>query len=119
MNASEQIEMAKAYVALSNAHRLEFILPLLAEQAVYHSAYVGTFEGRPAIGEMMTGFFARFPDGYWTVPEYRWVGDGTVEFAFVMTATEASTGQAIERRGIETLAFTDDGRMARLEVRDP
>ncbi|HRY16271.1 MAG TPA: nuclear transport factor 2 family protein, partial [Candidatus Competibacteraceae bacterium] len=94
MNTLEQIELTKAYVALSNAHRLEFILPLFAEQALYHSTFVGEFTGRSAIHSMMTDFFARFPDVYWTVTEYRSVDESTVEFAFTMTATAAATGQA-------------------------
>ena len=118
MNALEQIELAKAYVALSNAHRLELILPLFAEQAIYHSTFVGEFTGRSAIHAMMTDFFTRFPDVYWTVTEYRSVDERTVEFTFTMTATAAATGQAVQRQARETLEFTDAGLIARLSVSD-
>jgi hypothetical protein len=118
MNTLEQIELAKAYVALSNAHRLEFILPLFAEQALYDSTFVGAFTGRSAIHSMMADFFARFPDVYWTVTEYRSVDERTVEFAFTMTATAAATGQAVQRQARETLEFTDTGLIARLSVND-
>jgi hypothetical protein len=118
MNALEQIELAKAYVALSNAHRLEFILPLFAEQAIYHSTFVGEFTGRSAIHSMMTDFFARFPDVYWTVTEYRSVDERTVAFAFTMTATAAATGQVVQREARETLEFTDAGFIARITVND-
>lgn len=34
MSNAEQIELVKAYVALSNAHRVELISPMLAASAV-------------------------------------------------------------------------------------
>ena len=117
MNESEKIELAKAYVALSNAHRLEFILHMFADKAVYRSSYVGEFKGRNAIGEMMADFFSRFPDVRWSVQEYRYTGKGIVGFEFVMTATEASTGNQIERQGLEEIEFTDEGLISRLNVK--
>jgi hypothetical protein len=91
---------------------------LFAEQALYHSTFVGEFTGRAAIRSMMTDFFARFPDVYWTVTEYRSVDERTVEFTFTMTATAAATGQAVQRQARETLEFTDAGLIARLSVND-
>jgi hypothetical protein len=118
MTPAEQIELAKAYVALSNAHRLALVLPFFAEEAIYRSTYVGEFAGKPAIGQMMTDFFARFPDVYWTVAEYRNVGEHCVEFAFIMTATAVATGQPVRRQAVETLEFTDEGLIVGVEVRD-
>ena len=116
VDPAEQIALAQAYVALSNAHRVDLIRPMLADAVTYHSVNVGRFEGGDAIGEMMTGFFARFPDVAWDVGEYRCAGDGTVEFHFVMTATDADSGESIERAGLETIAFTDEGFISRIEV---
>jgi hypothetical protein len=118
MNALEQIEFAKAYVALSNAHRLDLILPLLTETAVYQSVVVGDFIGCSAIRQMMADFFARFPDVYWTVTEYRSVDEQTVELTFAMSATAAATGQAVQRQARETLEFTNAGFIARVMVSD-
>jgi hypothetical protein len=117
MNESEQIESAKAYVALSNAHRLEFILPMFADGATYHSPHVGEFIGRNAIGEMMADFFSRFPDVRWNALEYRCTEKGVVRFKFEMFATEALTGKSVERRGTERIEFTDEGHISRLEVK--
>lgn len=116
VSPAEQIALARAYVDLSNAHRVDFILPMLADAVTYLSANVGRFEGGDAIGGMMAGFFARFPDVAWDVREYRYVGDGNVEFDFVMTATDGETGESIERKGLETIAFTDEGFVSRIEV---
>ena len=119
MNESEEIEFVKAYVALSNAHRLTLILPMFAEEAVYRSSYVGEFDGRGAIGDMMGDFFSRFPDVCWKVPEYRPAGKRAVDFEFVMTATETLTGNNIERNGLERIEFTEDGLISLLEVTSP
>jgi hypothetical protein len=117
VNETEKVELAKAYVALSNAHRLGLILPMFAEGATYHSSAVGEFTGRAAIGEMRGGFFSRFPDVRWSVEAYRYTENGAVEFGFVMTATEAETGNRIERKGMEKIVIGDHGQISYLEVR--
>ena len=66
MTEIESIELARAYVALSNAHRVDLILPLFHAEAVYLSSAIGEFIGAQAIGTMMRGFFNSYPDVYWT-----------------------------------------------------
>ena len=117
LSESERIDLANAYVALSNAHKVEFIIPMFSEKGTYRSAHVGEFKGRAAIGYMMSDFFTRFPDVRWNVPAYRCIGKSTIEFDFEMTATEELTGSQIERRGIEEIEFSDDGLIFRLEVK--
>jgi hypothetical protein len=117
MNPFERTELAKAYVALSNAHQLSLILPMFTEQSIYHSVHTGEFKGRDAIGKMMGDFFSRYPDVCWRVPEYRSAGSSAMEFEFVMTATEALTGKRLERKGTEQIEFSDEGFIVYLEVR--
>jgi hypothetical protein len=105
----EQIELAKAYVALSNAHALTFILPMFSDSARYQSSSVGEFEGRDAIGKMMADFFKRFPDVNWQVASFRHGTENLVEFKFIMSACEAATGNRIERCGLEQIEFSKDG----------
>jgi ketosteroid isomerase-like protein len=114
---TETLEVAKAYVALSNAHRLELILSMFADQAIYCSPHVGEFKGRDSIGEMMAEFFSRFPDVRWTVLSYACTQKGVVEFEFEMTATEALNGKKVGRRGKERIEFADEGQIVRLEVK--
>jgi hypothetical protein len=116
MNEVEQIELAKAYVALSNSHKLDFVFPMFAENAVYYSAFTGEFEGKDAIAGMMINFFTNFPDVRWMVEEFWYIGEQTVGFEFVMTATEVSTGVRFEREGVEKIEFMDEGLIRRLEV---
>jgi hypothetical protein len=117
-NSSELIEVTRAYVALSNAHRLDWILPMFDQQATYLSAYVGEFRGRDAIAGMMADFFSRYPNVRWQVGEYKYLADNTVGFNFDLVATDRQTGELVERSAYEQLKFSEDGYIERLEVRN-
>ena len=110
------VDLARLYVERSNLHDLDLILPMFDEKGSYHSAYVGTFEGRNAIGAMMRGFFKRFPNVTWEAREYQSGPDSSVEFEFVMHATNRETGERIERHGSERIVFTVSGLITYLEV---
>jgi hypothetical protein len=43
MTEIEATELAHAYVALSNAHRVDLIGPMFADDAVYYSSAVGGY----------------------------------------------------------------------------
>ena len=116
MDANNYIDLAKSYVALSNKHNLKLIEPMFEQNATYHSSYFGTFTGVQEISKMMVGFFSRFPDVYWEVAEYQQVENGTVAFAFVMTGTDAATGELVKRSGFEQISFTLDGLINHIEV---
>jgi hypothetical protein len=119
LNRSEYIELAKAYVALSNAHKLDLIFPMFIESASYQSSSVGSFEGKADIENMMSNFFTSFPDVHWQVAEYRYAIERRVEFDFVMTATNAQSGEKIERRGLETIQFNKEGFITSIRVEIP
>jgi len=115
MTAVESIELAKAYVALSNAHRVELILPMFAAEAVYTSTAVGEFSGPIAIGDMMQGFFVRYPDVFWLAENYRF-DNGKVTFDFGMQASAADSGEQLQRQGVERIEFDRRGLIRKLEV---
>lgn len=119
MSKKEAIERAKNYVALSNAHDLPHIKPLFAADATYHSAYFGGYKGSTAIHAMMTDFFTRFPDAHWEAPEYRPIEDNGAEFDFVMTGMDASSGERVQRQGLERIYFTPDGLIKHIAVCKP
>ncbi|MFK8069064.1 MAG: nuclear transport factor 2 family protein [Gammaproteobacteria bacterium] len=116
MNKQEQIELAKAYVALSNTHKINLILPLLSEDIFYSSTSVGEFIGKNAVEEMMNGFFTRFPDVHWEVNDYQYSEDRIVSFDFVMAAKNIETDEQIERKGLENIIFSDEGMIKKIKV---
>jgi ketosteroid isomerase-like protein len=119
MNSDAHIDLAKDYVAQSNTHDLSRILRMFHDTATYTSPHVGQFSGREEIGEMMKKFFDAYPDVEWEVAEYHKIGDAIVEFEFLMRATEAETGDRIERDGIERIEFTEPGLISHVAIRRP
>ena len=115
MTDTELTELARAYVALSNAHNLSLIAQMFNENSIYTSTAVGQFNGRTAIREMMRDFFARYPDVYWQVAEFQSFNN-KVTFDFTMTATQADTTECIERKGVERIEFGSSGIIKVLEV---
>lgn len=111
MTHSKLIELARAYVALSNAHHIEHVLSMLAAGAGYSSTTIGDYRGRAAIGDMMHEFFTRHPDVYWEADDYR-CDDHRVSFDFTMTAD----GDGIRKSGVEHLDFTADGSIKKVTV---
>ena len=115
MTDTELIEMARAYVALANAHRVDLILSLFAAGASYSSNALGNFRGRAAIGDAMHGFFAKYPDVSWQADDFR-CSQNRVSFKFEMHASAAADGVPLERRGLEHIDFTAEGSIKKIEV---
>lgn len=115
MTDSELIELARAYVALSNTHRVDLILSMFAAGAMYSSNTVGEHRGRAAIGDMMHGFFADYPDVYWHADSFQ-CGDHRVSFRFELRASAAADGTVIERSGDEHIEFTAEGSIKKIDV---
>ena len=111
----ECLELAKAYVALSNAHRIELIKPMFSKTSIYRSSAVGEFQGDVAITEMMQKFFATFPDVHWQVAQYE-CRKARVSFEFEMNATNAKTGDQLRRHGNEIIEFDANGLIRELVV---
>jgi nuclear transport factor 2 (NTF2) superfamily protein len=116
MTEIEIIELAHAYVALSNAHRVELIRPMFAADAIYHSSAVGEFQGEDAIIDMMRRFFARYPDVFWLCEDFRCEAN-RVSFDFSLQASDAQSGEQLQRNGIERIEFDAQGLIKRLEVK--
>jgi nuclear transport factor 2 (NTF2) superfamily protein len=116
MTEIEAIELSRAYVALSNTHRVELILPMFSSAAVYNSSAVGEFVGPDKIGEMMKGFFTNYPDVFWLAENYRY-DNNRVTFDFSLQANAAATGEHLQRQGIERIEFDENGLIKKLEVK--
>lgn len=115
MTDTELIELTKAYVALSNSHRVDLIMPMFAAGARYTSPTRDVFRGRAAIGDMTNSFFKRYPDAHLHTSNYR-CDDHRVSFDFTITAIEAATGDRLERSGHEQFEFTADGSIKKITV---
>ena len=115
MTEIEATELAHAYVALSNAHRVDLIGPMFAKDAVYYSSAVGEYQGVESISAMMQTFFARYPDVFWLSEDFSYAAN-RVSFSFSLQAIDAQSGSSLQRSGIEHIDFDPQGRITRLEV---
>jgi hypothetical protein len=113
MTQTELTELARAYVALFNSHRIDLVLSMFAAGANYESDAGSKYRGRAAIGDMMHVFFTDNPDVYWQASNFR-CDDHRVSFDFSMNAGEG--GDAIHREGIEHIDFTADGSIKKVTV---
>ncbi len=116
MNRQQAIDLAKRYVERSNRHALHEVFAMFDPDATYRSSQFGLFEHLDQIREMMAGFFTTFPDVHWTVETYRAEAADTASFEFTMRARNAETGEPVERRGLETITFTEEGLIRHVEV---
>ena len=116
MTEIEINELAHAYVALSNAHRVELIRPMFAADAIYHSSAVGEFQGVDAIIDMMRTFFERYQDAFWLCEHFH-CEMNRVSFDFSLQASDAQSGAQLQRNGIERIEFDDQGMITRLGVK--
>ena len=116
MTEIEISELAHAYVALSNAHRVDLIRPMFAADAIYHSSAVGEFRGVDAIIDMMRTFFTRYADAFWLCEHFR-CEENRVSFDFSLQASDTHDGVQLQRSGIERIEFNDQGLIKRLEVK--
>ena len=115
MTDTELIELAKAYVALSNSHRIDLIMPMFATGARYTTTTGGIFRGRAAIADMTQDYFKRYPNAHLLASKYQ-CSDNRVSFDFTIKANEASSGDSIEHSGNEQLEFTADGSIKKITV---
>ena len=111
MTETELTELAKAYIALSNSHRVDLILPMFAAGAVYSSSTAGDFRGRAAIGDVTHAYFDKHPDVHLQAKNFR-CDDHRVSFDFTLTAD----GGQLRHHGIEHLDFTADGSIKKVIV---
>lgn len=113
MTDNELIELARAYVALGNAHRIDLVLSMFAAGARYESPTLGDYRGRAAIGDMLHGFFSAYPDVHWETSDFR-CEDHRVSFDFSMNSKTGK--ETLQSQGVMHLDFTADGSIKSVTV---
>ena len=111
-----RISLAELYVLRSNDHDVDRIRPLMSESVSYRSSNVGEFRDREPVLSMMAGFFQSYPDVAWETSGYALTADRSVTFNFVLTATNAETGESLNRHGEERIDFDENDLIQHIEV---
>lgn len=90
---------------------------MMAPDAVYVSAGTGgQVDGRDAILNAFRTYFARFTDQVSRDISVERLSPVSARAQWTLTATDGTSGETVERRGVETLTLDDLGRIARVEV---
>lgn len=89
-----------------------------AENAVYGSIKVGALEGRPAIMQAFRRYFDTYPDQVALDELVERVSPMAARAVWSLNATHSKTGEALVRRGEETITFDDTGLIIRVDVTD-
>ena len=104
------IEVAKVYVAASNAHDLSAIEPMLSLNCEYQSSGVGNHVGRETILSMMKKFFADNPTVRWDAENWNTEGGQTAVFDFQFTLDSGSS------TGREWITIDGNGLITQIRV---
>ncbi|MDQ3777931.1 MAG: ester cyclase [Actinomycetota bacterium] len=126
MDGPELREFIDRYNAAWNAHDVDAILEMHAEDSVFENHTTGDLNvGRNAIGEAIRGIFTVFPDlEFETRRQYvrdglvvqEWTARGTHLGKMSRAGLEVEpTGRSVEYRGIDVIPL-EDGFVARKDV---
>jgi ketosteroid isomerase-like protein len=107
-----------AYHAALDAHDVDAVEKLMAENATYESAGIGLVEGRAAITSAIRKYFAAHADHHAWDDSVKQIGPRSARAVWQLTATNDATGEKYHRRGEEEVTFDDEGLVLRVLVVD-
>jgi ketosteroid isomerase-like protein len=107
-----------AYHAALDAHDLDVVEALMAEDATYESAGIGVVIGRDAIISAMRKYFAAHTDHKASDDFVEETSPVSASAVWQLTATSNATGEKFLRRGEETVTFDSAGKVSRVVVID-
>lgn len=114
----DPVELLHRYHAALNDVDLDRVESMFAENAEYLSPGIGAISSRTAIIAAMRSYFAEYPDQVSIDDRVEAVGTDRARSQWRLKATSKSTGEAYVRRGTETIRFTSEGLILRVEVED-
>lgn len=106
------------YHAAINALDFQSIGDAFAENARYASNGVGALCGRAAIVSAFRDYFLVYPDQVAEDSVIETLSPSSARAKWHLTATDAKTGETVERSGVELLHFDGEGRIVAIEVFD-
>jgi ketosteroid isomerase-like protein len=107
-----------AYHAALDAHDVDVVETLMAEDATYESAGIGLVQGREAIISAMRKYFASHTDHHAWDDHVEQTGPQSARSIWHIKATNDATGEHYHRRGEEEVTFDAAGKMMRVVVLD-
>lgn len=116
--SQDPLVLTVRYHAAINALDFTAIEAAFAEDAHYVSNGVGALVGRAAILSAFRDYFLVYPDQVAQDSLVETLSPTLARARWHLTATNNTTGERVERSGIEHLHFDDNGRIVAIEVFD-
>lgn len=106
------------YHALLDAHDVDGVAGLLAPEVRYRSVGLGDVKGREAVLQSMREYFATSPDHQAFDDAVMATGPREAQSLWRLRGTNKRTGVVVERHGIETVTFDENGLVLTIDVED-
>lgn len=107
-----------AYHAALDAHDVDNVAIMMAENATYESPSIGVIIGRVAIIAAMRSYFASHANHHAWDDSVSASSSHSARAVWQLTATNGLTGIKVHRRGEELVTFDDNGKVLRVQVTD-
>jgi hypothetical protein len=114
----DPVAALQSYHAAIDAHDLEKVAAMLAENARYSSDGLGAVVGRDAIIAAMRAYFTGHPDHQSWDDETIKTGAQSARSLWKLKATNKTTGHIVHRHGVENVSFDASGKILTVDVRD-
>ncbi len=114
----DPVAALNTYHAALDAHDVDRVETLMAENATYESAAIGVVRGRDAITSAMRKYFAAHADHHAWDDHVEMIDAKSARAVWQLTATHNDSGEKYHRRGQEELTFDDEGKVLRVVVVD-
>ena len=106
------------YHTALDAHDVDQVEKLMAENATYESAAIGIVVGHVAITSAMRKYFAAHSNHKAWDESIEAIGPRSARAVWRLEATQNVTGEHYSRSGTEEVTFDDDGKVLRVFVTD-
>jgi ketosteroid isomerase-like protein len=114
----DPVEALLAYHKALNDHDVESIAEMVADDMRYQSAGLGELQGKAAFVKSLQDYFETFPDHQACDDAVTNISANIASSVWSLRATHKTTRETVERRGVETISYNDDGKITEIVVVD-
>ena len=115
---NDPVDILRRWHEAINALDFDAIEAFFADDATYGSRKVGALRGRAQIMKAFRDYFAEYPDQVAVDDSFEKIGPNAAKSTWHLTATSATTGEKLIRRGEETIYLDVEGKIERVDVTD-
>ena len=115
---TDPVDVLRRWHEAINALDFDAIETFFAHDATYGSKKVGALRGREEIMKAFRKYFAEYPDQVAVDDSFEKVSLVAAKSTWHLTATSATSGENLIRRGEETIYLNADGKIERVDVTD-